>query len=120
MGILDDSLSSDGLQKSDGIRERDAKNTVSGVKVASRVGNPSDDRRECRIARTGPQEPQQARRRPRLRALQNVERSFHLRTMVEGMLLSSKLLSIGRLPEFADRNTPLRIAVVEIIHPTGT
>ena len=90
MGILDDSLSSDGLQKSDGIRERDANNTVSGVKVASRVGNPSDDRRECRIARTGPQEPQHAIRRPRLRAPEDGEREFHLKTMVEETIPTNK------------------------------
>ena len=58
-------------------------------------------------------------KRPRLRAPQNVERSFHLATMVEGMLLSSKLLSIGRLPEFADSNISLRITDIETLVPNG-
>ena len=38
---------------------------------------------------------------PSVESAQDRERKFHLGTMVEGMLLSSKLLSIGRRAEFA-------------------
>ena len=46
-GILDDSLSSDGLQKSDGNREREAKKAVSGAEPASEALNPSDGPRDA-------------------------------------------------------------------------
>jgi hypothetical protein len=44
-GILDHSLLSDGLQKSDGNREREAEKAVSGVEAWSEVLNPSDAHR---------------------------------------------------------------------------
>lgn len=40
--VLDDSLSSHGLQKSDEIREREAQKPVSGAEASSEVPNPSD------------------------------------------------------------------------------
>jgi hypothetical protein len=43
----------------------------------------SAGRRKCRIARRGLQTPGETQKRPRLRALRNVERWFHLGTMVE-------------------------------------
>jgi len=39
--------------------------------------------------------------------------------MVEGMLLSSKLLSIGRLVKFAAGNNSLRIAEIETLVSNG-
>jgi len=39
--------------------------------------------------------------------------------VVEGMLLSSRLLSIGRLAEFAVGNSSLRIAEIKTLVPNG-
>jgi hypothetical protein len=49
-----------------------------------------------RHARTSPQTPGQARRRPLSRAPLSVERRLHLAKVVEGMMLSARFLSIGR------------------------
>ena len=43
-----------------------------------------------RRPRTAPQTPGEAQKRPRLRALQNVERQFHLTTLVEGAAPTNK------------------------------
>jgi len=77
------------------------------AKTGPEQANPSTAFRNAKTPRTAPQTPGKAQKRPRLRALHNVERSFHQTTLVEGMLLSSKLLSIGRLPEFAAGNVSL-------------
>lgn len=48
-----------------------------------------------------------------------VEKRFEATRMVEGMMLSTKLLSIGRLAEFADSNVSSRNANVQTLRPTG-
>jgi len=98
---LELSLDADGFDKSASNRERDAGKAVLALKPGAKRGNPSASLRRCRTPRTAPQTPGEAQKRPRLRALRNVERRFHLTTLVEGTYLSSKLLGIGRLPEFA-------------------
>ena len=90
-----------------------------GAKTRPEQANPSAGFRKGEIARRGPQTPRETQKRPRLRALRNVERSFHLTTMVEGMLLSSKLLFIGRGSEFAAGSNPLGNAGIETLASNG-
>jgi len=70
-------------------------------------------------ARTSPVTPQRAPRRWLSERAKRAERQSSPGGMVEGMMLSSKLLSIGRLPEFADSNISLRIAGIETIPSDG-
>ena len=71
--------------KSNGIREREARKAVlCGIRRAN-GGSSSASLRECQIARTAPQTPGEAQKRPRLRALRKVERQFHLMKMVEAV-----------------------------------
>ena len=57
--------------------------------------------------------------RPRGRRSLTVEKRFEATRMVEGMLLPSKLLRIGRLAEFADSNVSSRNANAQTLRPTG-
>ncbi len=72
---------------------------------------------EC--ARRSPDVPERAPERCGQNRRNRAERHSPPRGMVEGMLLSSKLLSIGRLAEFPAGNISLRIAGIEIIPSDG-
>ena len=99
-GILDDSLSSDGLAE---VRRKQRKRGPKGHlgrSKGSKKGDPSEGQRQWGFARTGAQEPQQARRRPHLRAPENRERRFEAKEMVEENLLASKQRGFGRPARF--------------------
>ena len=90
-----------------------------GAKTRPEQADPSAGWRKGEIARRGPQTPRHARRRPLPRAPENGERRFHLEKMVEGMLLSSKLLRIGRDAEFAAGNVSSGNARIETLPSDG-
>jgi hypothetical protein len=101
---------SDGLHKSRGFRERDERSARirllfrRAIAVLVRWGG------NGRTLRTAPERRGLAWRDMGSRAPERAERQSATRTVVEGMMLSAKLLSIGRGAEFADSNIPSRLA----------
>ena len=71
-------------------RKRERKGYFEAENGFRRV-NPSTAFRNVKTPRIAPQTPGEAQKRPRLRALQNVERRFHLVKMVEEALLRIEL-----------------------------
>jgi len=81
------------------------------AKTGPEQANPSTAFRNAKTPRTAPQTPGKAQKRPRLRALHNVERSFHQTTLVEETRAMNKHSpSVDEVGEFADGSARLTLA----------
>ena len=77
---------------------------LGGVKTGFGRANSSAGRRRCRSVRTRPQTPGEAQKRPRLRASENVERRFHLTTLLEETRVTNRHSPpADEVAEFADQ-----------------